>query len=204
MIEQHQHRLTLGAGKCEARCIRQTIDTVAVHLRAGHFCEDGVFKFIAHRPHLRGFVRDVLRGDFARFAERDDARDVLSACALAVFLTAAGDEWEKLCAAVHVEHADSFWRMEFVSTQREEIHLHGIEFHRQFSNGLHCVGMKNRAFRAHDFRDLLDGKSHASFVVRPHDRNERRFVRHRALQFAEIDLTLAVHTEPRHRVTTFC
>jgi len=60
-------------------------------------------------------------GQFAGFAETDDAGDVFGAAAPAAFLMSAGDERFEADAAADEENADAFGPVKFVSGERQEI-----------------------------------------------------------------------------------
>ncbi len=63
--------------------------------------------------------------------------------------------------------------------------------------------MKKHAFPATNLSDFLDGKEHASFVVRPHHRNEGGLRANRPLQFGELDIAMLIDAKKRHAAAVF-
>ena len=55
----------------------------------------------------------------------------------------------------------------------KELQLNLAQVDRNFSGGLHRVGVKRHVFLARNLGDLFDRENHAGLVVRPHHGNER-------------------------------
>src|SRR5207244_1516884 len=51
--------------------------------------------------------------------------------------------------------------------------------------------------------DFLNGKQHASFIVRPHHRNEGGLGPNRGLQFGKIDIAISIYAKKRHAAAAF-
>jgi hypothetical protein len=60
--------------------------------------------------------------------------------------------------AINVKRADTFWRMDFMASDREIVERHFAYLDWNFANGLHAVAMKEDFAGTTDLRDLFDRK----------------------------------------------
>jgi hypothetical protein len=95
----------------------------------------------------------------------------------------------------HIQHADSFWSIKFVRSQREQIHVQFVHVERERSCGLHGVGMERHAARAADRAQLSQRLDRADLIVCIHDRDQHRIRADGCAQVVGGDHTIAIHRQ---------
>src|SRR5215203_2651401 len=110
-----------------------------------------------------------------RRSETDNVRKVLRSAAPAAFLTAAKLHPLNRGSLPHVEQPDSFWSRELVCGKRQEVDAQLLNIDGSCPGRLHGVRVHQHAMLARDSRNLFHWLNGANFIVRQHDRYERRF-----------------------------
>ena len=95
-------------------------------------------------------------------------------------------------ATANVESADAFWAIEFVSGEGEQVDSKVVHIHRDFSCGLHGVGVEIEVPLIGDAADFFERLNGAQFIVGVHDGDQHCFWAYSLLQFVEIDLTFTI------------
>ena len=98
-----------------------------------------------------------------------------------------------------VERTNTFRRIEFVASNREQIDAEFVDLCRDLSDRLRCVGVKTDAMLTRNRADFLDRLDGADLVVRVHDADQDRLRRDGAAHILRIDPARPVHRQVSDR-----
>ncbi len=129
-----------------------------MHRSSAHRFEDRFFKVVTNRANVAILFCEIFAGELGRFSKANNSCDVFRPAASSVFLAPACDQRREAGSPIDVKRAYAFWAMELVRGKGKEIDRRIAQAHRNFSDGLHSVGMKEHAFSATNFSDFLDWK----------------------------------------------
>jgi len=131
--------------------------------------EEATFEFAAERRDARGIAHNRSEREFGGFAQADDARDVLGAGAKTTLMMAAIEKLAQASATANIVRANSFWSVELVAGDGEEIDPERADVDGNFSGGLHGVRVEVDVILSGDAADLFERLDCAELVVRVHD-----------------------------------
>jgi len=142
-------------------------------VRIGNARGEAVFEFIAQGADAcRVFLEREAR-EFGGFAEADDAGNVFRTGAETALMVAAVKKLLQTRAAANVKRSDAFGAVEFVGGDGKKIDAESFYVERNFSGGLHGIGVEIDVTLRGEFSNLRERLHGAEFVVGVHDGDER-------------------------------
>jgi len=147
------------------RCPR-TVGGIAACL--GNACEKATFQFIAQPRNSRGVFAEREASKFGRFAETDDAGNILRAGAESTLVMPAVEKLAEACTAAYVESADAFGGVKLMAGDCKQVDAESVDVDGDFSGRLHGIGMKEDVVLCGDTANLFEGLHSAEFVVGVH------------------------------------
>ena len=106
------------------------------------------------------------------------------------------------CALSDIEYTHALGRVELVAGQAQEIDITLRQLDRNLAHGLNCICMKHTTPSRHALGDLFNGEDHTSFIVGVHHSDQGRVFVQLGIQFVQVQLSLAIHTEFYHSIPT--
>ena len=88
----------------------------------------------------------------------------------------SGAQPDRRIAAAHVQHADPFGGIDFVSRKAQKIDRAGLRRQRHFADGLRGVGVKDDASLVAKLADLGDRIERPDLVIGGHHRDQDRAI----------------------------
>src|SRR4029077_11942844 len=101
--------------------------------------------------------------------ETNDPGNIFCAGTETALVMTAIEKLAKTGAAADVKCADPFWCVKLVAGDGEKIHSESINIQRNFSGGLHGIGVKENVVLRGDAADFFEGLNRAEFVVGVHN-----------------------------------
>ena len=130
-------------------------------------------------------------------------RNILRSAAQSVLLMSAMQEGNEGRFPPNVKSTHTLWGIKFVTRQRQVIHLHHAHIHFHLARRLHCITMKQDFALTAQFRNFLNRKQHARFVVCPHQRHDRCLVGDCVLQVGHVQQSVTIHRQASDATTLF-
>src|SRR5205809_3400360 len=113
----------------------------------------------------------LLLRERARDAQPRDVSDILRSGAAPSLLAGPVNQRMNRSIPPDVERADSFWSINLVADDGQQINAKWIHLDRNLAKGLRGVRMKNGAAGVRYSRELGNRLHDARFVIRVHDRH---------------------------------
>src|SRR5262245_8025154 len=130
--------------------------------------------------------------------EAHNVGHIFCARAPSSFLTRSMKHTMERCAGPHVERTDSFWRVNFVTDERQQIDAEFIHIRLDLACGLRRVGMKKHAVFVSDRGEFGDRLNRTGLVVCMHDGNEDGLGCDRVGKSLRIHKACSVYLQKRH------
>ena len=159
----------------------------AVDHRPGHAPEDLFFEAIAQASDAHPFGVELGLRQPGRHSHSHQRRRIFCAGAPASLVLAAGENRLHPGASLDPQGSRPFRPVELVGGEREQVDAHRSHVHWNLPNGLHGVGMNERAMLVSDRGQLGHRLNRADLVVGVHNRNEGGLVRNDGAQSLGID-----------------
>src|SRR5205823_984935 len=143
------------------------------------------------------FLGQLALRDLGRRAEPHDGGYVQSAAAHAALVAAAVDDRGHANAwlAAYPQRSDALRSVELVRADGDQIHLHLLDVEGQLANALHGVAVEQDPLLLADGADLGNRLHRPDLVVREHDRDQDRLVRHRVAHLLRRDAAILIDVE---------
>src|SRR5712664_3263595 len=171
-IERNKEGFALDTGEDEICGVWSARSRGGVHTRLRNAVQETLLQAVAEGRDALGVFDERLARDFRGLAEPHNSGDVFRAGTEAALVMSAVEKLAQKGSATNVQSADALGRIQFMSGNREQIHVERVDVDGNFTRGLHSVGVEiNVGFLgdAADFLEWLDG---AEFVVGVHDGDE--------------------------------
>ena len=194
-IESDDESFALNAGKSEVGSVGSTRRGGSIGSGVRNASEQFVLEFVAERGNALGVFRERNASELYCLAEADDAGNVFSAGSDAALVMSAVEKLTKTCAATNVKCADAFGRVELVAGDGEKIDAKSVDVERNFSGGLHGVGVEKDIVLRGDLSDLLERLNGAEFIVGVHYGDERSLWANRVADGFRIDEPVFIDRE---------
>ncbi len=95
-------------------------------------------------------------------------------------------------SATNVQRANALGRIQFMSGEREQVHLERLDVDGNFTCGLHSVGVKVDVGFFGEAADFFERLDRAELIVGVHDGDENGFRADGATQLLHIYLSVAI------------
>ena len=194
--------LDLDAGDAHVHVVREALLPAAVQPDVRDALRDAVDQPVAEGLHPGALLSHRGQCDLARFAQTDDAGDVVRARALAALLRAAVQIRGKPDSLADVERADALRPVELVAREREHIHAQFPDVDGHLADRLRGVRVEENPLLPGDPADLRDRLNHADLVVRVHDGDQHGLVGDGASDGLRVNKALAIHRRDHEVVAT--
>ncbi len=142
--------------------------------------------------------------NLAGLAESDDPGDVERAGAHAALVTPAvhlGREAHARVLAANVQRADSFWTVDLVCGEAEQVDVVLFDVHRDLADRLGRVREEENLALVAQRADLANRVDRADLVAGPEERNHQSVLTHRIAHLLDADTTGVVGFEISHLTT---
>ena len=154
--------------------------------------QETLLQAVAQGRDALGVFDERLARDFRGLAEPHNAGDVFRAGTEAALVMSAVQKLAQTCSATNVQSADALGRIQFMSGNREQIDLELVDVDRDFSCGLHGVGVEVDVGFFREAADFLERLHGAELVIGVHDADENRFGPDGPAQLLHIYLPVAI------------
>ena len=160
-----QHDLALAAGNRQVDHVRNV--ALAVYDCGRQFRRYLLTEIVRQLLHMGVVPVKVRHADFARFRERRDIRDGLSAGTHSLFLSSAEGQRRQTQALFHIQCADALGRADFVAGNAHQVAVPLFRGESDAAESLHGVDVEERlgCLRLEQSAERLDRLHGADFVV---------------------------------------
>src|SRR6185369_13869791 len=187
----------------------QTLFTIAIHHYVWNLRANRIFKSIAQNSIVERPLFKLFACESGRFAKRYDAGNVFSAGTSLALLMSADVLSVKSHTSPDVKRAHTFWRIQLVSRDCQQIAAKFLDIQTQSSSSLDGIGMKPEMSLPRsspftnertDFSNWLD---RADFIVRQHHCNEDCIGTKRCGDVFNSHDSISVNRQPRNFPASF-
>jgi len=166
----------------------------------GHFISHRVQKLLRQLPNVPLVVGHLDFGQTTSFAKADHEARSERSRAETLFLTASAHLTVKSDAglAANIKGTNTFWTLQFVATNRQQINVALINIDRYFSDSLSRVRVEEHFVFSAYFANLFDGLNRANLIVHVNDRTEERIRSDCLFQRLQTDQPVCLHWQISH------
>ena len=200
ILDTHHEAFAFHVSEADVRVARQALGRVAVQVRLGKLVHDPLAKPFAEPISAFDLSGHFAPRDVAGSTESDDHGNGKRAGTHTAFVATAVDHRFEPHAGIllaNVQSPDALRPVNLVGREAEQVDAHVFDVDGNLAHSLDRVGVKEDALFLAQFADSLDRLNGADFVVRGHDRDEYRFVRHRGANLLGRHLAELVHGQIR-------